>query len=113
MRITRKQLRRIIKEVASQSDNKVAFDIVDAPDNQTYQVSTINRASSALASHGATYAETMVFDISDPSTRRLVWQDESIAGSRVVHDEIVDALKRGGRQALIDRDIDADDDYDY
>ena len=74
----------------------VAFDRVADPAGKRYNVSTINRQSSASLAYGDWYAETMVFECQeDGSHGDLICQDEASVGSRVQHDRIVEMVVAG------------------
>lgn len=67
-------------------------------EGKAFFVSTINRASSAAAAYGMTYAETMVWAW-NPETRkteRMLGQDEDCHGSIRTHQMIVERLHRTG-----------------
>ena len=113
MRITKGQLRSIIREMIdkgaarpSHKNLKIAFDEVESPDGRLYYVSTANRTSSALAAYGEPYAETLVFSRNDDDTvggrPSVVWQGSAWEGSRKTHDKAVEILQDKGLEALQD-----------
>jgi 2,3-bisphosphoglycerate-independent phosphoglycerate mutase len=67
MRISETQLRKLIRESLSSSQDSGeqpyrASTEVTSPDGTKYRVSTVLRGSSAMASYGSEYYETLVFD---------------------------------------------------
>lgn len=66
-------------------------------DGKPYDVSTIDRESSAVAAYGMKYAETLVFEVrEDGSTGHILHQDEAAQGSIATHQQIVNNIRDFG-----------------
>ena len=62
-----------------------------------FEVSTINRESSAVAMHGDIYAETLVFSVQDNWVRgNIIGQAEASRGSLYAHQRMVERLFNTG-----------------
>ena len=67
--------------------------------DKAFMVSTINRASSAVAAYGQVYAETMVWEWRPETKERgaIIGQDSASAGSLYAHQQMVERLFATGR----------------
>lgn len=111
MRITKRQLRALIREVSDQiltpdtpeenlPNRRIAFDKVASPDGTLYTISTINRESSSPAAYNTVYAETMVLAykprmINGKKYPNIVWQGEAGKDSRRAHDHALELVRIG------------------
>jgi hypothetical protein len=65
--------------------------------DQRWEVSTINRESSAALAHGAEYAETIVWELdADGKRGRIVGQAEAAPGEIYAHQRMVERLHLAG-----------------
>lgn len=66
-------------------------------DGTPYDVSTIDRECSAVASYGTVYAETLVFEVKPDRTRgHVLYQSEAAEGSIADHQKIVGNVRDSG-----------------
>jgi hypothetical protein len=87
--------------------NRVANDVIyDEHGAAVFVVSTINRASSALAAHGSIYAETMVWTLtSEGKFGRILDQDDDYEDSVRVHNKMVEKWARVARGEDIEEEV--------
>lgn len=72
-------------------------------EGKAYDVSTIDRESSAAAAYGDVYAETIVWEVGpDGKRNQQVFQDEAIQGSIAVHQNIVSTIRDYGIARITD-----------
>ena len=66
-------------------------------DGTAYDVSTIDRESSAIEAYGMVYAETLVFEVKPNGTSgRILYQSDSAQGSIADHQQIVQNIRDSG-----------------
>lgn len=66
-------------------------------DGKAYDVSTIDRESSAAAAYGDVYAETIVWEVTQGGKRgAMLYQNEAARGSIAAHQQIVSNLRDFG-----------------
>lgn len=66
-------------------------------DGKAYDVSTIDRESSAALAFGDVYAETIVWEVTHDGRRgAMLYQDEAARGSIAVHQKIVNNIRDSG-----------------